>query len=138
MLLMPTANHQIGETFSVQFAWQLPEGDYIRAIFEAKVLDLVSGADKYIVRLTKLIAGRQESSTGQMRGTDELSKDYWGLVGELVGNKLTIAYEAEDGRAVHLRLATLTGEHNYFTRFAQVEQRFQQETQEKDSEQVIE
>ena len=123
---MPTANHQIGETFLVQFVWQLPEGDYIRAIFEAEVLELVPGADKYIVRLTKLMAGRQESATGEMRATDELSKEYWGLVGELVGNKLTIAYEAEDGRAVHLRLTTLTGEHNYFTRFAQAEQRFQE------------
>ena len=64
-----------------------------------------------------------------MRATDELSKDYWALVGELVGNKLTIAYEAEDGRAIHLRLTTLTGEHNYFTRFAQVEQRFQQKAE---------
>ncbi len=123
---MPVANHQVGETFNVQFAWQLPEGDYIRAIFEAEILDLVAAADKYIVRLTKLVAGRQETATGEMRTTDELSKEYWGLVGELVGNKLTIAYEAEDGRAIHLRLATLTGEHNYFTRFAQVEKRFQE------------
>ena len=83
---------------------------------------LVPAADKYIVRLTALLAGRQESATGDMRSKDELSKVYWELVGRLVGNKLTIAYEVEDGRAVYLRLATLTGEHNYFTRFAQVEE----------------
>lgn len=135
---MPTANHQVGETFSVQFVWQLPQGDYMRAVFAAQVLDLVPGADKYIVRLTQLVAGRQESATGEMRTTDELSKEYWGLVGELIGNKLTIAYEAEDGRAIHLRLTTLTGEHNYFTRFAQVEQRFRQEPEENDNEQIIE
>jgi hypothetical protein len=126
MGLMPAANHQVGESFTVQFVWQLPEGDYIRAVFAAQVLELIPAADKYIVRLTKLVAGRQESATGVMRPIEEVSRDYWGLVGELVGNKLTIAYEAEDGRAIHLRLATLTGEHNYFTRFAQIEQRLQQ------------
>ena len=48
---MPTANYKIGETFSVQFAWNLPDGDYIRAVFQADVLDMVAEADKYIIRL---------------------------------------------------------------------------------------
>ena len=120
---MPTANHKIGESFAVQFAWQLPEGDYLRAVFNAEILDVVPAADKYIVRLTKLVAGRQENPDGEMRNKEDFDSHYWGLVGNLVGNKLTIAYETEDGRAVHLRLATLTGEHNYFTRFADAEEK---------------
>ena len=130
---MPTANHKIGESFPVQFAWQLPDGDYIRAVFTAVVLDTVPAADKYIVRLTELVAGRQETSEGEMRPKEELTKEYWALVGQIIGNKLTIAYEAEDGRAVHLRLATLTGEHNYFTRFAQVEEMVEQITEAEES-----
>jgi hypothetical protein len=43
------------------------------------------------------------------------------MVGDLVGCKITIAYEADDGRTIHLRLATLTGEHNFFTRYDDAE-----------------
>ncbi len=125
---MPTANHKIGESFAVQFAWQLPNDDYIRAVFNAEILDIVPAADKYIVRLTELMAGRQESPDGEMRDKEELDREYWALVGQVIGNKLTIAYETEDGRAVHLRLATLTGEHNYFTRFADAEKKLKQES----------
>ncbi len=118
---MPTATHKAGESFPVQFAWRLPDGDYIRAVFRAEVLDFVPAADKYIVRLTELIAGRQEDADGVLRPSDQFNRPYWAMVGRLVGQKLTIAYEVEDGRAVHLRLATLTGEHNYFFRYSQVE-----------------
>ena len=83
--------------------------------FPADVLDLVPEADKYIVRLGDLEAGRQEDEQGDLRPTDQYSKAYWAMVGDLVGRKITIAYEADDGRALYLRLATLTGEHNYFS-----------------------
>ena len=118
---MPTASYKKGESFPVQFAWRLPDGDYLRAVFRAEVLDFVPAADKYVARLTELIAGRQEDEEGVLRPSDQFNREYWGLVGRLVGQKLTIAYEVEDGRAVHLRLATLTGEHNYFFRYAMAE-----------------
>lgn len=118
---MPTASHEIGDSFPIQFAWRLPDGDYIRAIFQAEVLDMISAADKYVVRLNKLIAGRQESEEGEMRPTEAYTRDYWNLVGQISGNKISVAYEAEDGRALYLRLATLTGEHNYFHRFSDAE-----------------
>jgi hypothetical protein len=120
---MPQAGHKVGESFPVQFAWRLPDGDYIRAVFQAEVLEMVPAADKYIVRLNELIAGRQESAEGEMRPPEAFSQHYWALVGRIVGNKVTIAYEVEDGRALHMRLATLTGEHNFFTRFAEAESR---------------
>lgn len=118
---MPSANNQPGDTFALQFAWQLPEGDYIRAVFQAEVLDLVPSADKYIVRLNKLIAGRQENENGELRSREAFSYEYWKLVNRLVGKKITIAYEADDSRAIHMRLATLTGEHNFFTRYEDAE-----------------
>ncbi|MFN2116896.1 MAG: hypothetical protein ACK2U0_05100 [Candidatus Promineifilaceae bacterium] len=118
---MPVAHYKIGESFPLQFAWRLPEGDYIRAVFLAEVLDHVPEADKYIVRLTKLEAGRQEDEEGELKPTDQFSKEYWALVGDLVGRKITIAYEADDGHALYLRLATLTGEHNFFTRYEDAE-----------------
>lgn len=118
---MPTAHNDIGDRFPLQFAWRLPQGDYLRAVFLADVLDLVPEADKYIVRLVKLEAGRQEDEHGAPRPSDQFSKEYWSLVADLVGRKITIAYEADDGRALHMRLATLTGEHNFFTRYEDAE-----------------
>lgn len=118
---MPTAHYDIGDTFPLQFAWRLPEGDYLRAVFQAEILDLVPEADKYVARLSKLEAGRQEDEDGAPRPSEQFSREYWSLVGDLVGRKITVAYEADDGRALYLRLATLTGEHNFFTRYEDAE-----------------
>jgi hypothetical protein len=118
---MPKANYKIGESFTLQFAWKLPQGDYLRAVFDAEVLDTVTAADKYIVRLNKLIAGRQESKDGDMRDKEALSQKYWAMVGQLIGNKVTVAYEVDNGHALHMRLATLTGEHNFFTRYEKMD-----------------
>ena len=56
-----------------------------------------------------------------LRPTEQFSKEYWLMVADLVGRKITVAYEADDGRALYLRLATLTGEHNFFTRYEDAE-----------------
>ncbi len=118
---MSTANYNIGETFAAQFAWRLPQDDYLRAVFEAEVLDLVPLAEKYVVRLNKLMAGRQEDPDGRLRPTETYTQEYWSLVGQLIGRKITVAYEVDDGRALHMRLETLTGEHNYFYRYSMAE-----------------
>lgn len=118
---MPVAHVEVGGTFALQFAWHLPGGDYIRAVFEAEVLDLIPDADKYLVRLNKLQAGRQEDSEGRLRSSENFSGEYWSMVNDLTGRKITIAYEADDSRAIHMRLATLTGEHNFFTRYEDAE-----------------
>ncbi len=118
---MPEAAYEVGQSFALQFAWHLPEGDYIRAVFAAEVLDLIPDADKYLVRLTKLLAGRQEDDDGELKREETFSGDCWSMVDDLVGRKITIAYEADDSRAIHMRLETLTGEHNFFTRYEDAE-----------------
>lgn len=118
---MPTARFKTGETFPLQFAWHLPQGDYLRVVFQADVQDIVPKADKYIVLLREMIAGRQENANGELRPQEEFSTTYWQLANDLVGKKITIAYEADDSRAIHMRLETLTGEHNFFTRYEDVE-----------------
>ena len=110
-----------GETFPAQFVWQLPHGDYLRAVFEAEVIEVLPAAEKYVVRLRSLIAGRQETAAGLMQPREKFTQSYWALVSQLIGNKVTLAYEAQDGRPLHMRLETLTGEHNFFTRFQQSE-----------------
>jgi len=111
------AHYQPGQAFNLQFAWRLPEGDYLRAVFEAKVIDLVPTADKYVIRLRHLLAGREDDAAGAVKPLSALEGEYWELVRGLLGRTLTIAYEADDGRPLYLRLATLTGEHNFFSRY---------------------
>ncbi|MCA9937581.1 MAG: hypothetical protein KC418_02995 [Anaerolineales bacterium] len=113
---MPEHKYNIGDSFPLQFAWHLPEGDYIRAVFEATVIYLDNSLEKYVVRLEQLLAGRQESDEGELREVDALSADYWRMVGQIPGKRVSIAFEADDGRPLYLKLATLTGEHSFFTR----------------------
>jgi hypothetical protein len=113
---MPAATYHVGESFPLQFAWRLPQGGYLRAVFQATVLSLVAPADKYVVRLEQLLAGREENAEGEAKSKEELSADYWRLVGRLVGRTITVAYEAGDGRTLYMRLETLTGEHDFFFR----------------------
>ena len=101
----------------MQFVWKLPDGDYIRAIFRAEILDTIPGADKYLVSLAELLAGRQETKDGEMRTKEEMTIPYWVLVRQIIGNRVTLAYEVEDGRPLHMRLTTLIGEHDFFTRY---------------------
>jgi hypothetical protein len=108
---------EIGESFRVQFVWQIPDGDYLRAVFSAEILNRDHRSDKYLLRLTEFLAGRQETAAGEMRPVEEVSRDYWALVDQLVDRKVVLAYESADGRPLHLRLKTLTGEHNFFYRF---------------------
>lgn len=109
--------HQIGDTFLIQFVWTLPDGDFIRALFKAEVLDIIEAAEKYMVCLTELAVGSQETSEGHGRDKEEFNKPYWKLVVNCIGQRVTVAWEAADGRPLHMRLATLTGEHDFFSRY---------------------
>lgn len=113
---MPETPHAIGDTFIIQFVWRLPNNDYMRTLFKAEVIDIIDVAEKYMVRLSELLAGSQESSTGEGLDKAAYDKPYWALVAQLVGRRVTVAWEAADGRALFMRLATLTGEHDFFTR----------------------
>ncbi len=121
---MPDANHAIGQSFRVQFVWRIPDGDYLRAIFEAEVLHQDFVSDKYVVKLTEFLAGRQESPEGEMRPLEEVARDYWALVNQLTGRKISLAFEADDGRPLWLRWETLTGEHNFFRRLNELPPKF--------------
>ncbi len=114
---MTEPKHAIGDTFPLQFVWHVPEGDYIRAVFDARVIYIDRHLEKYLVRLDRLLAGRQESERGELRPSEALSPGYWQLVGRLPGKKVSVAWEVDDGRALHMKYETLTWEHPFFTRF---------------------
>lgn len=113
---MSNTNYKVGESFKVQFVWRIPTGDFLRAVFEAEVLHLDNVSDKYVVRLREFLAGRQESESGEMRPLEDVSRQHWLRVAQLVDRKISLAFEADDGRPLWLRYETLTGEHNFFTR----------------------
>ena len=121
---MTEASYTVGETFRLHFVWRIPNEDYLRAIFETEVLLLDELSGKYVVLLSEFVAGRQESNQGETRLGDELARDYWGLVANLVGQRISVAYEADDGRPLWLRLETLTGEHNFFRRLNELPEKF--------------
>ena len=117
---------KIGDSFHVQFVWQIPEseenvrGDIIRAVFNAEILAIIEEAEKYLVRLTEFVAGKQESADGQtIRPQPDLAFDYWQMVVALQQQRVTLAWEVADGRALQMRLTTLTGEHDFFRRYNQ-------------------
>jgi hypothetical protein len=107
---------EVGEMVTVQFACRIPEGDYLRALFNAQIMLVEQKSEKYVVRLDEWLAGRQESSDGQMRPLADVSRDYWALVARLSGQRISLSFEASSAKALWLRLETLTGEHNYFRR----------------------
>ena len=117
---MIEANYQVGQTFNVQFVWRAPEGDFLRAIFRAEVLKLDPESGKYVVLLDEFLGGRQEDPHGEMRPIDQVDKERWAMVARLAGRRISLAYEADDGRPLWLRLETLTGEHNFFSRLNEI------------------
>ena len=119
--VMITPKFQVGESFHIQFVWQLPDGDYLRAIFDANVLVVDEYIQRYKIKLDSWLAGRQEDPNGNLRPKEEISQKYWQLVDAVTGNVIDVAFEADDSRPLHLRLVTLTGEHTFFTRHLEEE-----------------
>ena len=117
---MLDAKYEVGQAFNVQFVWRIQNGDFLRAIFKSEVLTLDSVSGKYVVLLTEFLAGRQEDADGEMRSVEEVTKEYWAMVSGLTGRRISLAYEADDGRPLWLRLETLTGEHNFFSRLNEI------------------
>jgi hypothetical protein len=121
---MPGAPKDIGDNFRVQFVWRIPNGDFLRALFGVEILAQDILSEKYVILLRDFLAARQESEDGEMRSLDEVNKEYWGMVSSLAGKKISLAFEADDGRPLWLRLETLTGEHNFFSRLNELPETF--------------
>ena len=105
-----------GDRLNIQFVWRIPGDDLMRAVFEAEIQYADQLSEKYVVLLNAWIAGRQESPLGDMRSLAEVSREYWALVARLSGQRVSLSYEAADGRPLWLRFETLTGDHNFFRR----------------------
>jgi len=113
---MVDARYNPGESFPLHFVWQIPDGDYVRAVFRAEVLAHDLSLDRYLLRLAELLSGRQETPQGEMRPKEVLALPYWKMVTALIGKRVYLAFEVDDGRPILLRLDTLTQEHRFFTR----------------------
>lgn len=116
--MMPQANYDLGDTFKLQFVWQLPHKGFARAVFDAKVEAFDHFQERYIVSLNRLVAKKEEDLDGNMLEIHQWAQEYWELIIALEGRRVAVGYEAQDGRPLRLRLATLTLEHSYFTKYS--------------------
>ena len=114
---MSEAKYEPGQSFPLQFVCRLPDNGFLRAVFQAEVTELDHKAEKYVVRLSRLLAGRADDAEGMAEPVTTLEGDYWDLIHRITGRRIVIAFEADDGRPLYLKLETLTGEHNYFARY---------------------
>jgi len=111
------AQYNINDSFRIHFVWKLPNEDFARAIFMVNVTEIQPQEDRYLVQLTKLIAGVQEAPDGTARPQAEYDKQWWANIVALQSRYIQIAYEAADGRPLYMRLPTLTSEHTFFFRY---------------------
>jgi len=115
---MPVANRSIEESFRIHFVWKIPNEHFVHGLFEAKVLGIDNEADRYLISLPSLLAKKEEDSSGIALPEEQHTADYWDMVYRLIGRKAHVAFEADDGRPLYLRLPTLTLEHKFFTRYS--------------------
>ena len=106
----------VGEKFPVHFVWHLDDGDYLRAVFPAEILELDWSMERYVLRLGPLQAGRQEAPNGEVRPDELVDRENVDRLHRISGRRLKLAFEVADGRPILLRLPTLTGEHKFFFR----------------------
>lgn len=106
----------LNETFPIQFVWKLETGDFLRAIFTVRVLEMDWEMLRYRIVLESFDAGRQESEVGELRPQEQYARDDWARVAQLVGRQIKVAFEVDDGRPIRLKYETLTGENRFFFR----------------------
>jgi hypothetical protein len=113
-MIEPT--YQLNDTFPIHFVWKLANGDFLRAIFAARVLELDWEMLRYRIRLEEFTAGRQETASGDVRESEAYAREDWARVAQLVGRQIKVAFEVDDGRPIRLKPETLTGENRFFFR----------------------
>ena len=109
----------VGDTFKVHFVWKLPDEDYARALFEAKIIEIQPREDRYLVILDNLLGARQEAADGTTRTREQMRTPTWARIMSFIGRKVQLAYESADGRPLYMRYTTLTGANKFFDRFVE-------------------
>ncbi len=107
----------VGDSYQVQFVWKLPNYDFVRAFFQVTVDEIDHFEERYVVTLDALLGGRQEAADGSLRPEAEMTKPLWGQIVGFIGRKVRLPYESAEHQPLHLKYPTLTGEHNFFSRY---------------------
>ena len=111
--------YDLNDTFPLQFVWKLDSGDFLRAMFTVRVLEMDWDMLRDRISLETFDAGRQESPAGEVRESDGYAREDWARVAQLVGKQIKVAYEVDDGRPIRLKAETLTGENRFFFRLVE-------------------
>jgi hypothetical protein len=99
----------VGDVIPVHMAWTLPDGHRLRVTFEAQVEAVELGRNRLCVQLLKI----QTASGSQPES--EVEPYYLERVMGLIGKRAQAPLDALHGIVLPLRLATLMGEHSYFS-----------------------
>ena len=100
---------QLGDVILVKMAWTLPDGHRLSVTFESQVEDLELEKNRLRVQLLKIRAA------GGSQPESEVESYYLERVMGLVGKRAKVPLDTLVGIVLPLRLATLTGEHPYFS-----------------------
>lgn len=98
-----------GDIFPLNMSWALPDGHRLQVVFEAQVeaLELDKNRMRCLLLRIQAASGSQPES--------EVDPYYFDRVMGLVGKRALIPLDALEGIVLPLRLATLTGEHPFFS-----------------------
>jgi hypothetical protein len=100
---------QLGDVILVNMAWTLPDGHRLRVTFESQVEAVEWDKNRLCIQLLKI----QEARGSQPES--EVEPYFLERVMGLIGKRAQVPIDTLRGIVLPLRLATLTGEHPYFS-----------------------
>lgn len=100
---------QLGDVILVNMAWTLPDGHRLTVTFESQVEAVELDRNRLRVQLRKIQAA------GGSQPESEVEPYFLERVMALIGKRAQVPLDTLQGIVLPLRLATLTGEHPYFS-----------------------
>jgi hypothetical protein len=100
---------QLGDVVLVNMAWALPDGHRLRVTFESQVEAVELDGNRLRIRVLKIQAA------GGSQPESEVEPYFLERVMALIGKHAQVPLDTLQGIVLPLRLATLTGEHPYFS-----------------------
>jgi len=99
----------LGDVIPVRVAWTLPDGHRLHVTFEAQVEALELDRNRLRIQLLKI-----EAASGS-QPESEVEPRYLERVMGLIGKRAQVPLDTLHGTVLPLRLATLMGDHPYFS-----------------------
>jgi hypothetical protein len=100
---------QAGDTYPIHIGWQLPDATRLEVTFRVQVEGVELDKNRIRCRLLQI-----QAASGN-RPESEVDPRYFEHLMRLIGKQAALPLDALQGVVLPLRLATLTGEHTFFS-----------------------